>query len=86
MKESGTDWAECSRKVVSGRRVTDTIRSLVNAQDLQLECAKVLHEILLLPVLTYGSETILWKEKSRIRLYRWTISEACLVLGGWVES
>ena len=28
----------------------------------------VLHETLLVPVLTYGSETMLWKERSRIRV------------------
>ena len=43
------------------------IRSLVNARDLQLECARVLHETLLVPVLIYGSETMLWKEKERSR-------------------
>ena len=37
LDESGTDGAECSRKVASGRRVAGTIRSLVNARDLQLE-------------------------------------------------
>ena len=58
LDESGTDEAECSRKVASGRRDTDAFRSLVNAKSLQLECAKVLHESLLVPVLTYGSETI----------------------------
>ena len=67
--ESGTDGAECSRKVASGSRVAGSIRSLVNTRDLQLECARVLHETLLVPVLTYGSKTMLWKEeeKSRIR-------------------
>ena len=44
------------------------IRSLVNARDLQLECTRVLHETLLVPVLTYGSKTILWKEKERSRI------------------
>ena len=47
--------------------VTDAIRSLVNARDLQLESATVLHETLLIPVLTYGSETMLWKENERSR-------------------
>ena len=61
------DEAECSRKVVSGRRVAGAIRSLVNAGDLQLECARVLHETLLVPALMYSSETLLWKEeRSRI--------------------
>ena len=68
MDESGTDRAEYSWKVASGRRVAVAIRSLVNARDLQLECARVLHWILLIHVLIYGSETILWKEeRSRIR-------------------
>ena len=69
LDESGTDEAECSRKVVSGRRVTDAIRSLVNAMSLQLECVMVLHESLLVPILTYGSETMIWREKERSRIW-----------------
>ena len=48
--------------MASGRRVTDVIRSLVNAMRMspQLECARVLNESLLVPVLTYGSETMIW--------------------------
>ena len=63
LDESGTDGEECNRKVTSGRRVAYAIRSLVDTMDLQFECARVL------PVLLYGSETILWKEKdiSRVR-------------------
>ena len=41
--------SECSRKMASGRRVSGTIRSLVKARDLHLECVKVLHEKLLVP-------------------------------------
>ena len=56
------------RKVASGKRGGGAIRSQVNATDLQLECTRVLHETLLVPVLTYGSETMLWKEERyRIR-------------------
>ena len=57
LNESSTDGAECSSMVVSGRRVAGAIRPLVNARDLQLECTRVLHETLLVPVLMYGSET-----------------------------
>ena len=57
LNESGINEVECSRKMVSGRRVAGAIRSLVNARILQLEWDKVLHESLLVPVLTYGSET-----------------------------
>ena len=59
LDESGTDGTECSRKVANGRRVAGTTRSLVNARDLQLECARVMHETLLVPVFMYGSETLL---------------------------
>ena len=63
LDESSTDGAECSRKVVNERMVTGAIRSLVNARDFQLECDRVLHETLLVAVLMYGSETMLWKER-----------------------
>ena len=59
MAESGTDGVDCNRKVATGRRVAGAIWSLVNARDLHLECARVLHEALLEPVLMYGSETTL---------------------------
>ena len=68
LEESGTDWTKCSKKGVSGRRVAGAIRSLVNARDLQLECARFLHETLLVPVLMYVRDTILWKEKKRSRI------------------
>ena len=65
LDESGTDEAKCRRKMESGRRVPGAIRSLVNARSLQLECASFLYEILLVPLLTYSSEseTMLWKER-----------------------
>ena len=49
-------------------RVAGAIRFLVNFMDLQLECVRVLHEILLVAVHMYGSETMLWKEKDRSRV------------------
>ena len=48
-----------------GRRDAGAIRSLVNARDLQLECARILHETLLLLFLMYGNEITLWKKKER---------------------
>ena len=68
LDEVSTDGVECSRKVASGRRVAGAIRSLVNARDLKIECARVLHETLLIPILMYGSETMLWKEKKRSKI------------------
>ena len=66
--------------------VAGGIKSLVNARDLQLECARVLHEALLVPVLMYGSETMLLKEKETSRIRAVQISEDCLLLGGWIGS
>ena len=66
--ESSTDEAECNRKAASGRMVAGAIRSMVNARNLLHECARVLHESLLVPVLTYGSETVTWREKERSRI------------------
>ena len=68
MDKSGTDGVEFSRKVPSGKRVTGAIRSLVNVRDFQLQCARVLHKSLLIPVLMYGSETMLRKKKERARI------------------
>ena len=62
------DGAECSRKVASGRKVAGAIRSLVKFMDIQLECARFLHETLLVPVIMYGSETMLWEKKERSRV------------------
>ena len=59
LEELGTDDADCHKKVVVWRRVATSTRSLVNARGLQLECARVLHEALFVPVLMYGSETII---------------------------
>ena len=53
---------------MSGRMVVGAIRSLVNARDLQLECARFLHESLLVRVFTYGSEAMIWREKERSRI------------------
>ena len=54
--------------MASGRRVAGPIKSLVNARSLQLECTMVLHESLLVPVLTYGTETMICREKERSRI------------------
>ena len=68
MDESSTDETEFCRNVASGRRAAGAIRSLVNARELQLECTRVWHEKMLAPVLMYGSETMLKKEKGRSRI------------------
>src|SRR5678816_4114816 len=51
LDEKGTDDAECSRKVVNGRKVAGAIKFLVDVKGLSSECARVLHEGMLLQVL-----------------------------------
>ena len=55
LDESSTDEVECNKKVASGKMGADAIRFMVNARSLQLECTRVLHKSLLVPVLMYGS-------------------------------
>ena len=54
--------------MASGKNVAGAIKSLFNAMVLQLRCARVLHESLLVPVLLYGSETMILREKERSRI------------------
>ena len=89
MDESSTDGAECSRKVASGRSMAGAIMPLFNVMDLQLQCGRALHETLLVPVLMYGNETMLWKEKerSRIRTVQMHNLRGLLgILGEWIGS
>ena len=51
LEEAGTDGTESSRNVTSGRRVAGAMRFLVNTRDLQIECARVLHETLFVPII-----------------------------------
>ena len=39
----------------------------MNDKSLQPECAKMLHEALLEPVVLYDTETMVWREKERTR-------------------
>ena len=58
MDEAGTGGVECSRKVASGREEGCRCHHVPsNARDLKLECARVLHEKLLVSVLIYGSDS-----------------------------
>src|SRR5678816_226342 len=66
LDEKGTDDAECSRKVVNGRKVAGAIKSLVNVKGLSLKCARVSHEGILLPVLLYGLSLIHISEPTRL--------------------
>ena len=68
LDELDTDESECRMKVATGIRISGAIRPLVNDWDLQLECARVLHESLIMAFLMFSSETIMWEEKERFRL------------------
>ena len=60
------------QSVVGRRRVEGGYQVLVGLWLMlgvcSFECARVLHETLLVPVLMYGSETMIWKEEERSRI------------------
>src|SRR5678816_2320766 len=68
LDEKGMNDAECSRKVVNGRKVAGAIKSLVDVKGLSLECAMVLHEGMFLPVLMYSSKTMVWNRRYRSKV------------------
>ena len=72
-------WVTSTGVSVCHSKSVVTIRSLVNARGL--------HEALLMPVLLFGSETMIWKEKERLRIKAVQVptSEVCWVLGEWVK-
>ena len=66
LDKKATDDAECSKKVVNYRKVAGAIKSLVDVKGLSLECTRVLHEGMLLPVLMYTSETMIWETEEKV--------------------
>ena len=76
LDESGTDRAEYSRKVASGRRIADAIRSLDNARDLHFSVLEssmkhCLYQFLCLAMRQcYGRR----RRDQELWLYRWTTS------------
>ena len=48
--------------------------------------ARVLHENFLVPILMYGTEIMLWKEKERSRIRGVHMDRLRGLLGGWIES
>ena len=59
---------ESGREVTTARMVAGCISSLVIFRGLQLDCSRLLHEILIVPVLMYGGEAMICKEKDRSRI------------------
>ena len=51
--------------MASRRKVAGAVRPLGNAMSSQIGYTRSLHDIMLLAVLLYGNETIVWTEKER---------------------
>ena len=51
-------------KVASRRKSTGAIKSFMNTEGLQHECVRELM-VLILPVLLYGKERMVWRENER---------------------
>ena len=54
--------------MASRKKVVDAIKSLVDAKSLLLECTRVLHGALLIPVLLYDIGTMIWREKEESKI------------------
>lgn len=78
LDEKGADNAECSRKVVSGWRNY----IFLNTKELNLECIRVFHKSML-PILLYGSETVVWiaKYRSKVQAAQGVCVVVCLTQG-----
>ena len=66
LDESGSDEVECSRKVASGRKAANAIRSIVTAWTLCLECVRVLNEAHFVSVFKYRSEPQVFGREEKI--------------------
>ena len=53
---------------MKGQQIAGAVRSLVNERCLNMKCVKVFHEKLVVPVLMYRSECMVWKSKERSRV------------------
>ena len=77
--------------VVGRGRVGENLKvlsgPLADVRCLQLECTRVLHEVLLVSVLLYGNETMIWREKerSRIRALQMESLRGLLGIRKWIE-
>ena len=58
------------------------IKSLENVKGLSIGCTSVLHESMLLPVLMYGSEAMVWNPKYRSKVQAVQMDNLRSVLGG----
>ena len=60
---------DVNQRVIQGKKVGGIVRNLVKRNGLSVECARTIHEVVLVPTLLYGSETVYLKERdiSRIR-------------------
>ena len=88
LNESDKNDAEHRGNVASWRKVASAIRYLVNARNLQLECEKVLYGTLLLPVLLYNIEAVVWREekRSKIRTVQTDNLRGLLLSGEWKRA
>ena len=58
-------------------------RYLVNARGLHLECSRVLHQTMLVPVFMYSSEIMMWMEEERSRIRAVKMNN--WALGRWID-
>jgi hypothetical protein len=68
LSKDGTGSEEIDSRVMKGRSVSGAIKKLVKEKHLSIQCARALHEGVLLPTLLYGNETLSMYERDASRL------------------
>ena len=74
-------WLNQVQVLQSFRKVVGAIRSLVTDRSLQFECSKLLYEALVMPVLLYNSDSMVWGAKEESRIWAVQIDNLIDLLG-----
>ena len=87
LDEAVTEGGECGRKMASGRGFEGAIRYIVNAMICSLSVLETCIKQCLYLFLCMTVRQCYGRRKRGVEfvLYRWTTSEACLVLRGRIE-
>ena len=68
LSKNGLCKSEIDNRVLKGRSVSGAIKKLLNQRHLSIQCARALHEGILVPTLLYGNETVTMYDRDVSRL------------------
>ena len=64
----GSMEGEVCEKAIQGRKVVGSLRHVMNGRIVNMEIKEALHDSIIVPTLTYASETWVWNEGQRSRI------------------